>query len=599
MSSIRPNKLVLSEFGSGETVIMNTPETKSPTKDSVATGIIPIRSWDGRMSVKTSAVCLLGLCLCLASSWGVIRSHVLRSAARNGKQQISDPRLVSIPGSVSISGSNVPLRTVEVDFSNAVWGFPASISSSPSAPIRSAGKPILSYADLPLRFEPNQGQVPGPAKFVAAGQGYRISLLPQGAVLDFIPPDNVKSSRHIRRELVGHSKLEGSFSKTHGTSGRGVDRSSLSLRVVNANPTAQINGLDQLRSAIFYFEGNDPNQWRRNVPNFRKVEYQDLYPGIDLVYYGNQNQLEYDFVVAPGKDPNQIRLDVAGARKLRVDQGGNLILATDKGEVLLRKPQIYQMKGETRQEIAGNFRIEGTEVSFSIGDYDASRALVIDPVLNYAAYVGRSVNDKVNGIALAADGSTYVSGIAPAMTASGQDEAFVAHISADGKSLLYMTYLGGTGASEARGLAIDATGLAYITGATKASDFPVQNALQASCSLNAANVCEGEAFVAKLNPDGSLNFSTFLGGSGIDAGNAIVLDAAGNIYVAGSTTSTDFPIIHAAQSSTGGRGDAFIAKITGDGLHVVYATYLGGTGTDEALGIAVDASSSVYVTGQT
>ena len=255
--------------------------------------------------------------------------------------------------------------------------------------------------------------------------------------------------------------------------------------------------------------------------------------------------------------------------------------------------------GETRQEIAGNFSLQGTRVGFAVGAYDSSRALVIDPTLNYAVYVGRSVNDKVNGIALGSDGSTYVSGIAPAMVASGQNEAFAAHISSDGKTLLYMTYLGGSATTEARGLAVDAAGYAYITGFTAAYDFPVQGALQSSCSLDAKEVCEGQAFITKLNPGGSLNFSTFLGGSGTDAGNGIALDAAGNIYVAGSTTSTNFPIVHAAQVSSAGKGDAFVAKVAGDGSQVVYATYLGGSGTDEALGIAVDGNASAFVTGQT
>src|SRR5208282_3998673 len=187
----------------------------------------------------------------------------------------------------------------------------------------------------------------------------------------------------------------------------------------------------------------------------------------------------------------------------------------------------------------------------------------------------------------------------PAMTAGGQDEGFVAHISTNGKDLLYMAYLGGSGATEARSIAVDASGNVYVTGETKAPDFPSQNALQSSCSLNASSQCAGDAYLVKLNSDGSLNFATHLGGSGEDAGNAIALDSAGNIYIAGSTASTDFPVFHALQVTTGGKGDAFVAKISPDGQHVLYATYLGGTGTDEALGIAVDAKNSVYVTGQT
>ncbi len=486
-----------------------------------------------------------------------------------------------------------------VDSLSTAWGTEARSLSPQSALAHGVEKPALSYADLPLRFEQNQAQASESARFVAAGRGYRVSLLPQAALLDFIPPDHSKHSRHVRSGRTAHSKPKPGTSVAHGAPDRTVEQSHLSLRVVGGNPDAQMQGLEPMGSAIFYYEGNDPNQWRKHVPTYGKVKYQDLYPGIDLVYYGNQDQLEYDFVVAPGKNPSQIRLDVAGARKLRFDEGGNLILATEEGELLLRKPHVYQMSGEIRQEITGNFSLQGTRVGFVVGAYDSSRALVIDPTLNYAAYVGRSVNDKVNGIALGSDGSTYVSGIAPAMTPSVQNEAFVAHISADGKTLLYMTYLGGSATTEARGLAVDAAGYAYITGFTQATDFPVQGALQPSCSLDAKEVCEGQAFITKLNPGGSLNFSTFLGGGGTDAGNAITLDAAGNIYVAGSTTSTNFPIVHATQVSSAGKGDAFVAKIAGDGSQVVYATYLGGSGADEALGIAVDGNASVYVTGQT
>ncbi|MGC1607087.1 MAG: SBBP repeat-containing protein, partial [Candidatus Acidiferrum sp.] len=333
--------------------------------------------------------------------------------------------------------------------------------------------------------------------------------------------------------------------------------------------------------------------------NYARVQYRGIYPGVDLLYYGNQHQLEYDFILAPGADPDQIRLSVAGARRVELDAQGNLLLATDQGEVVLRKPLVYQQLGDTRREVAGNFRVEGQEVSFAIGDYDRNRQLVIDPTLNYATYLGRSVNDKVNAIALGSDGSTYVAGIAPAITSGGQDEAFVAHISTDGKQLLYMAYLGASGATDARGIAVDPSGNAYITGETKATDFPALNSLQSSCSLNASRQCVGDAYLAKLNSDGSLNYATFLGGSGEDAGNALALDAAGNIYITGSTGSTDFPVFHPAQATTGGNGDAFIAKISSDGQHVLYATYLGGSGNDEALGIAIDANSNVYVTGQT
>ena len=217
----------------------------------------------------------------------------------------------------------------------------ASANASQSAPAQRVGKPKLSYADLPLRFEPEQGGASRRAGFVAAGRGYRVSLLPQEARFDFIPPDD--DSRQVRRGQVTHSKLQAGISETLGAAGHSLEGSTVSVRVVGGNPDARVLGLDPLSSAIFYYDGNDPHRWRKNVANYGKVKYRDLYPGIDLVYYGNQNQLEYDFEIAPGKDPSQIRLDVAGAQKLRFDEGGSLILAAQEGELLLRKTHPSQL----------------------------------------------------------------------------------------------------------------------------------------------------------------------------------------------------------------------------------------------------------------
>src|SRR5271154_1084514 len=222
------------------------------------------------------------------------------------------------------------------------------------------------------------------------------------------------------------------------------------------------------------------------------------------------------------------------------------------------------------------------------------------PVLGFASYFGRTVNDQVNSIALGPDGSSYVAGVTgPLSSGATQGQAFIARVSPDGSSLLYMVDLGGSAQTEARAIAVDASGNAYVTGVTYASDFPVHNALQSSCSLNAKAACSGDAFLTKLNPDGSIAFSTYLGGSGEDAANAVALDAAGNIYIAGSTASTDFPVFKPLQATSGGLGDAFLAKISADGSHVLFATYLGGSAADEARGLALDSLGNLYVTGQT
>jgi hypothetical protein len=227
-------------------------------------------------------------------------------------------------------------------------------------------------------------------------------------------------------------------------------------------------------------------------------------------------------------------------------------------------------------------------------------ATTTTPAVAYSTYVGRTAADIAHSIAVARDGSVYVTGLlAPTTAVQSHNEAFVAHIASDGATVLYMLTLGGNGDTEARAIAIDATGNAYVTGETSASDFPVKNALHATCSLNSVRACSGDAFLTKLNPDGSIAFSTYLGGSGEDGANAIALDSTGNIYIAGATSSTDFPVFKPLQSTPGGEGDAFIAKIAGDGSRVLYATYFGGRGVDEARGMAVDAAGNAYVTGVT
>jgi hypothetical protein len=316
------------------------------------------------------------------------------------------------------------------------------------------------------------------------------------------------------------------------------------MKLRNANPAAKVTGSDELAGTSNYFIGNDPTKWRTNVPTYAKVKYEGIYSGIDLVYYGNQRQLEYDFIVAPGADPHRIAFDVSGAKRIRQDAHGDLVLNVGEGEIRWHKPVVYQEKDGTRQEIAARYSITDTNrVGFELAKYDAGRPLYIDPVI-------------------------------------------------------YSTYLGGSGNDGGNGIAVDSAGNAYVTGGAGSPDFPVTaGALQTVC-----NGCPsyGDVFVTKMNPSGSaLVYSTFLGGSGIDQGSGIAVDGEGNAYVTGLTYSTDFPTMNPLQAVNHGTVNAFVFKLNPAGSALVYSTYLGGSGSDQASGIAVDSAGNAFVTGGT
>jgi hypothetical protein len=475
---------------------------------------------------------------------------------------------------------------------NLNWGVTLSDVSVDSSSAHKGNHARLAYDDLPLSFEENSGHAGRDAKFLAKGRGFQLDLLPNEADLHLTVPQ--QAARDDRRQRGPKYHLEAAETEVS------TRQESLRLNLLGARSSPKMLGIGELPGKTSYFIGKDPRQWRLNVSTFGRVLYQGVYPGIDLVYYGNNRQLEYDFMVQPGATPAVIRIQEGGARNMELDSEGNLLLSTSAGAVRLKKPVVYQVLNNDRVYVTGSFKIiNGNTIGIAVAGYDRSKPLVIDPTLNYATFVGESVDDKVNGIALGTDGSTYVAGVTSTANSSGAQESFVAHLAADGKTLRYIAYLGGSAATSANAIAVDVAGNAYIAGETKAVDFPLQNPLQAACSLNAQNQCLGDAFLTKLAQDGSLAFSTYLGGSLEDSANGIALDGAGNIYIAGSTASTDFPVIGAAQGSTGGSGDAFAAKISADDAHVVYATYLGGTGADQALAIAVDQSNSAYITGST
>lgn len=387
----------------------------------------------------------------------------------------------------------------------------AHLPATPPAGAAAQTRPVTGYGQLPLAFEANQGQSDEQVRFLARGDGYSLFLTATEAVLSLRAP--APSSTVVRMRLVG----------------------------ANGQPT--LTGLDPLAGTSNYLIGNDPDRWRRDVPNYARVKYASVYPGIDLVYYGKQRQLEYDFVVGPNADPSRVALAFDGVQALSIDPEGNLILQTAHGALTQQKPVIYQDLDGRRHLVDGRYELRADDrVGFHVSSYDPTRPLVIDPVLSYSTYLGGNGNDTGHAIAVDSAGNAYVTGVTrstnfPGASGSpiqaswrGSDDVFVAKLNAAGTALVYSTYLGGSASDIGRAIAVDSTGNAYITGETDSGTqtpssipFPTVGAFDAFYNLG------GDAFVTKLNAAGNaLVYSTYLGGSGSDRGYGIAVDGLGN-----------------------------------------------------------------------
>jgi hypothetical protein len=497
--------------------------------------------------------------------------------------------------------SGLPVIAVCVTFALLVTAACGTVPASVTPPKSVAASRVQvseTYGKLPLHFEANQGQTDERVKFIARSRGHTLFLTPSEALLVF-----------TTREQTTKGRLSGA--RVRPEEGGQVTRTVLRMTFVGANPEPRLMGTDALPGKANYFIGNDPAKWRTNIPTYAKAQYKNVYRGIDLVYYGRQRQLEYDFVVRPGANPETITLGIQGADTLEVDAQGDLVLHTSAGVIRQRKPVIYQEIDGARREIAGGYALRGERrVGFQVAAYDASRPLVIDPVLFYSTYLGGSGSqDEGFGIAVDASGNAYVTGLTNSAnfpttagvfqtTPGGDLDVFVAKLNPTGSGLAYSTYLGGSGSDGGRGIAVDTIGNAYVTGFAESANFPT--------TLGAFQTVFGggatfDAFVTKLDPTGSaLLYSTYLGGGGLDFGYSIAADALGNAYVTGFTYSTNFPTTAGAfQLVLRGTSDAFVAKLTPTGSALLYSTYLGGSASDLGRSIAADALGNAYVTGGT
>jgi hypothetical protein len=479
------------------------------------------------------------------------------------------------------------------------------------------------YAALPLSFEANRGQTNPNVDFVSRGQGYTLFLTGHESVL------TLKSAA--------------------GRNTQSAHTTALRLQLLGANTRATVTGTDELPGKANYFIGKDPSKWHTNIPTYAKVRYEDVYPGVDLVYYGTQGgQLEYDFVVAPGANPGVIGLNVqadsalpaSGGKSsatpaLQLTPNGDLLVKLDTGDVRFHKPVLYQeqstvdssmstvhdgnrtaasnlkSKIHNRKFVDGQYVLRAdNRVGFQVADYDHSRPLVIDPELIYATYVGGNGGDIGYGIAVDANLDAYIAGVtnstnfptigSPYQSSShGAGDAFVAKINSAGTNLLYSTYLGGSGSDTATAIAVFAESV-FVTGNTTSTDFPVVSPITNTTPFQDTYGGNTDAFVSQLAATGSsLVYSSYLGGSGADFGQGIAVDSSGNAYVTGSTQSGNFPIVGAYQPGNNGSSDAFVTKVNVTGTALVYSTYLGGTSADVGQSIQVDTSGDAYVAGYT
>lgn len=459
-----------------------------------------------------------------------------------------------------------------------------------------------------LLFTQNQGQWDDKVMFRASSKGATMWFSEDGAYYQFIRMNESKSN-------TLNIQLDKNSIEKNNEQPDSYETMLIKARFVGANSNPQMIGVDKVNYKCNYFIGNDAAKWTTDVPNYKAVMYKNLYTGIDLKYYGNGRQMEYDFIVSPGADFSQIKIQYEGAESIAVNEKGELVVTTKWGEVVEQCPVVYQEENSKRVSIDGKYQVLSVNsFSFKLDKFNPDLPLIIDPVLSYSTYLGGSDQDDCTGITVDNYGNAYLTGWTrsndfPVTAGSFQTtinstnfDAFVTKLNPSGDTLIYSTYFGGDNAELGWSIVLDDTGNIYLTGRTRSTDFPI--------TAGAVQTTTGgtyyDAFIAKLNSDGdSLLYGTFLGGSDNEEAYDIALDNAGNMYISGFTESTNFPAtVGAIQTTFQGGGfysqtDAFAAKINAAGDSLMYATYLGGSGNESGWSIAANDSGNAFVTGFT
>jgi hypothetical protein len=493
------------------------------------------------------------------------------------------------------------LRTLACVILATLAATSSSSAQSPTAVQANSSVRGADHGRLPLTFEVNRGQTGSDVKFLSRGQGYTAFLTAGSMVLSL----RAASTPAFTNQNPGTATVQ--------------------FALVGAAKNPAVVGEDLQVGKVNYFFGNDPSQWRTNVPTYRKVRYKSVYPGIDLVYYGNNRQLEYDFEIQPGADPRKIQFQIQGARHIQLDEDGDLVLTLGNGKIHIQNPIVYQESAGQRVPVDGGYVMtDATHIAFQVAGYDSSKPLVIDPVLVYSTYLGGSGADQSNGIAVDSSGNVYVAGYSnsinfplttPNSLPANANHVFVAKLDAAGANLLYADYIGGNSNDYGIALVLDSANNVYVTGSTTSSNFPVVSAYQAQQPGPYAG------FLTKISTSGSsLMYSTYLGGNTFDQPAAIAIDSLGEVHVAGYTNSQNFPVVNAYQSTalanqSGTFGTyGFLTKFNANGSSLIYSTYLAGN-TDVAQtcgssscwpspysainAITVDTNGNAYVAGGT